>query len=480
MTYSLRDLDAAAALAAAGELVAQRRLIEVDELELLAHWAALHGESAGAERRVPMVQLGGEGTPVVQDHALGEIALARGTHVVATSNALADVLDLQHRLPRIWAVAVTGIVDIWIVRKVARMSRQLPLARVHVVDTAIARMLGREGGGRILDVAEAKIIEADIDAHNARVEAERMRRYVSFGRTNEHSLRTLIAQIDAGDAAWIDATITRVVEILRGQDDTERPIDEWRATALGYLARPAELLALLSESHADQGNDVEPGGDAEQQGCGCHLNRAIAFPRELLSHLRQIDWTKLRPRATLYLHLHEAALPGPGGAVPGVVRIQPAGNHGLRAHTLDQLHGFLRGTQVTLKPVIDLNQRVRTTAYEHPESLKERVYLLTGGDYWPYATSTNRNVDYDHVVPYQATGPPGQTGTHNSGPLGRRHHRWKTHAGYRASQVGDGSYLWTTPHGLTFVVDHDGTRQVEARTATRIELFASPEVRYCA
>ena len=69
-----------------------------------------------------------------------------------------------------------------------------------------------------------------------------------------------------------------------------------------------------------------------------------------------------------------------------------------------------------MKPVLDLSERVRTTAYEHPESLKERVYLTTGGDYWPYATSTSRKVDYDHPTPYDDTGPPGQTGTHNSGP----------------------------------------------------------------
>ena len=148
---------------------------------------------------------------------------------------------------------------------------------------------------------------------------------------------------------------------------------------------------------------------------------------------------------------------------------------GLGPVTLVSLQALLARTKLTVKPVIDLADRVRTTAYEHPESLKERVHLTTGGDYWPFATSTARRVDYDHPVPHDATGPPGQTGTHNSGPLGRRHHRWKTHAGYRSRQCGAGRYVWLTPHGLGFLVDHRGTRRISAGEA-RLILDAPPGV----
>ncbi|MFS3128624.1 DUF222 domain-containing protein [Nocardioides sp. Bht2] len=475
MNPALSDLDAAAVLAAAVDTVVHRRLVEVHELCLLAQWAALHSGDVPGGSRNALVQLGGEGTPKVQDHCLGEIALARGTHTVATTNALADVLDLRHRLPEIWAAAQSGIVDLWIVRKVAKMSRQLPLVAVGLVDAAVARMLGHEGGGRILEVAEAKIIEADIDAHHQRLEDEKRRRYVSFTRTNEHGLRTLIAQIEAGDAAWIEATLTRIVEILRrqGLDTVDRPTDEWRAIALGYLARPAELLALLAAEVHDNEQPATAEPDAPE-----HLNRAIAFPAELLAHLRQVDWRQLAPRAVLYLHLHEGALVQVGDRpkVAGVVRVESVGNFGLRAQTLDQLHGLLRGAKVTVKPVIDLANRVRTIAYEHPEALKEQVFLAVGGDYWPYANSTSRKVDYDHVTAYWPPPPPGappddgedrpaQTGNHNSGPLTRTHHRWKTHAGYRARQAGANRYVWTTPNGLAFMIDHQGTHRISREEA---------------
>ncbi len=164
---------------------------------------------------------------------------------------------------------------------------------------------------------------------------------------------------------------------------------------------------------------------------------------------------RIAPQAVLYLHLHEATLLG----ADGVARVE-----GLGPHTLSQLQVLLARTNVVVKPVIDLADRVRTTAYEHPEAVKERVHLVTGGDYWPYAVATGREVDYDHPTPYRPGAPPEdppQTGTHNSGPLGRRHHRWKTHAGYRARQCGHGRYVWLTPHGLAYLVDHRGTRPID-------------------
>jgi hypothetical protein len=56
--------------------------------------------------------------------------------------------------------------------------------------------------------------------------------------------------------------------------------------------------------------------------------------------------------------------------------------------------------------------------------------------------------------------PPGQTGTHNSGPLTRRHHRIKTHTAITSEQIGPGRYLWHTPHGKALLVDHRGTRHL--------------------
>jgi hypothetical protein len=390
MNDDLSDLDPAGLLAALSAATRARRLAEVQELVVLATWAAAHSGDPEIPRD-ELVQLGGEGTPLVQEFGLGESALARGTGVTATVNAMADTLDLIHRLPQVWAVCVVGDADLSIARRVAKLSRHLPADRVGVVDRAIARVIGHVSGGRVLVIAEAKIIEADPALHEKRVEA----------------------------------IVSRVAEILAPRYP-DAAAGELRSIAFGWLARPAELLDAL----------------------------------------REVDLTPLAPKAVLYVHLHEAAVLGAGG----VARVE-----GLGPVTLTGLQALLARTSLVIKPVLDLSDRVRTTAYEHRESLKERVHLTTGGDYWPYATSTSRNVDYDHPIPFDDTGPPGQTGTHNSGPLGRRHHRYKTHAGYRARQCGQGRYVWLTPHGLGFLVDSAGTRRISEKHALMI-LDAPPGV----
>ena len=77
--------------------------------------------------------------------------------------------------------------------------------------------------------------------HEERVEAERRRRYVSSGRTDEFGLRTVIARVEAGDAVWVEAIVARVAEIIAPRYP-DAGADEVRSIAFGWLARPAELL----------------------------------------------------------------------------------------------------------------------------------------------------------------------------------------------------------------------------------------------
>jgi hypothetical protein len=473
----LNELDAAGLLAAAAEAVQARRLSEVHDLEVLAQWAAVHsadpteGPDGAAARRLGnvLVQVGGDGTPGVQDFCLGEIALARSTGVTSSRNALADVLDLQHRLPLTWSVCRRGECDVWVARRIAKLSRNLAADKVKLVDSAMSRMIATEAAGRVLEVAEAKIIEADPALHDEKVEAGRRARFARLGRTDEYGLRMLIARLDAGDAVAVEATVCRVAQIIAPRHPEASP-DELRALAFAWLARPAELFILLLEHTTPEAesapdpeldldlDDVEPEESS--------VARALAFPADLLDRLRDLDLTPLAPNGVLHLHLHEAALHGTDG-VDGVVRVE-----GFGPVTLNRLTELLARVNLRIQPVKDLSDRVRYTAYEHPESLRDQVHLITGGDYWPYATSTSRHVDLDHPTPYHHGAgrepPPGQTGSHNSGPLGRRHHRWKTHAGYRSRQCGEGRYVWLTPHGLGFLVDHTGTHRIHPEKARMI------------
>ena len=55
-----------------------------------------------------------------------------------------------------------------------------------------------------------------------------------------------------------------------------------------------------------------------------------------------------------------------------------------------------------------------------------------------------------------------QTGMDNLGPLGRFHHRVRTHGNWAVEQPFPGIYLWRAPHGSIYLVDHTGTRKVTA------------------
>ena len=466
MTTDLRDASPAGLLAAAVDTVRARRLAEVDELKVLGLWAAMHGEDplegldpreAAHARRIGKVlrQLGGEGTPGVQDFCIGEIAVARGAGDTATRNKMADVLDLQHRMPLTWAVCEAGDAEPWVACKIAKLSRHVPAERMWIVDQAVARMIGTESVWRTLQVAEAKIVEAAPAVHEEKAEAAEQSRFVAVGQSDEDGMRMVVGKVTAADGAGIDAMLEAIAaHILTTHPDTTA--DERRSIALGYFGRLGQLLLLLLTG-------IDPDAHPDAEGGDPVLARALAIPAEALDLLRDPKVAaRLAPQATLYVHLHEHTLL----TGDGVARVE-----GLGAMTLSQLQVLLAGHHVTVKPVIDLADRVRTTAYEHPEALKERVFLTAGGDYWPYASSLGRTVEFDHCTTFIHDPPPDlpdQTGNHNSGPLGKRHHRWKTHAGYEAKQCGADRYVWRTPHGLTYLKDHRGTRPIDPAHARLI------------
>jgi hypothetical protein len=423
---ALAELSPDALLGLAERGVVVRRAAEVDDLLVVAAWARVHstdprrdpGTGARAWSEDRLVHPGGEGTPGVCEFSIPELATARQVSATTCAREIGDVLDLMHRLPRVWEQTRGLACPVWLARKVARLSRRLPVDRVHVVDDAVAEAIGGLAPGRVLAICEAKVIEADPATHAARVAAERRRRYVGLSRTDECGLRHVIARVEAGEAVWIDATLERVADLIADRHpDAGRA--ELRSIAMGWLARPAEVLQLLLEGRGDSGE----------------VARATALPADLLEALATAKPARFRPQVDLVVHLTDLALAGQ--ATP-VARVEGIGPLLADSHLFDHC-------RVRVTPVIDLHDRIAVDCYEHPTGLARRIRLGVPGDYFPY--------DPD--------GPPGQTGTHNSLPHGRRHHRWKTHAGFTSRQCGPHRYLWRTPQGRYYLVDHTGTHRLD-------------------
>lgn len=98
-------LDAAATLAAVEGALEQRRAAESRDLALAAHWADLHAADpqlgrggrrvwAGEDR---LVQVGGEGTPQVQELCLTELAISRRVHPHAARRLVLSVALFDDR-----------------------------------------------------------------------------------------------------------------------------------------------------------------------------------------------------------------------------------------------------------------------------------------------------------------------------------------------------------------------------------------------
>ncbi|MEU4392367.1 DUF222 domain-containing protein [Kribbella sp. NPDC023855] len=156
---------------------------------------------------------------------------------------------------------------------------------------------------------------------------------------------------------------------------------------------------------------------------------------------------------TLYVHLtDETLLTG-----EGVARIE---GHGPMLIT--QLAELTGHNHITIRPVIDLNDKLSVDAYEIPQRIREHLKLKYPTEQFVYGTAdTSRTPDLDHIQPFTPNGPPGQTNTDNLIPLRRFSHRVKTHAGWQVRRLDNHTLEWTTRHGFKFIVDHQGTHPAD-------------------
>jgi hypothetical protein len=181
---------------------------------------------------------------------------------------------------------------------------------------------------------------------------------------------------------------------------------------------------------------VEPVGDAA--GRGSHLPRA---PKALQIFVREAAGS-------------EDAEPRLFGEVPrwGVV------SQGV----LDRWMGSHRAK---FTRVVDLARSDAVDDHDPPAWMRSVVELRDRHCVAPGCMRPAAECDKDHIVPYDPTGPPGQTSPENLACLCRRHHLLKTHAGWSYYRDRRGSYVWTSPQGRVFVVESEGTEYLIGQVA---------------
>ena len=138
---------------------------------------------------------------------------------------------------------------------------------------------------------------------------------------------------------------------------------------------------------------------------------------------------------------------------------------------------WLATDRVVVRPVLDPLGQPPLDSYEVRGDLREAVQLVHPFEIFPWGTLLSRRADTDHTiayVPVDEGGPPGQTRLNNLGPLSRRHHNAKTHGAFTCHQPLPGMFLWRTPTGHWYQVDHHGTQHLGRNTPTILQQQAEP------
>lgn len=405
----------AAVLAAARRHRAEAEAAEVRVLQDALSWAMLHvtddDQRAAQWGEVP-VPLAGDGAPMVSEFCVTELAAVLGLSSASGRDLVAHALELGHRLPRLWRRVCRGQVAAWWARRVADATLRLSAEAAAFVDAQVAPFAHRVSLGQLERLVAEAIARFMPEEACRRRELAADGRYftVEHGQVSFAGTSRVEAELDLADALDLDAAVAAGAEQLSTLGSTES-LDVRRAKAAGELAR--RQLAL----------DLQAGFESE--------DRPARPPRREM---------------VLYVHLSQDAVTG---------RVENRGPHLITPGTIREWLG-VRGTKVTVRPVVDLAAERSTNTYRIPDDVRERVVLRDPTCVFPWCTHPSRRLDLDHVVPYSHDGP-GQTSTSNLAPLCRHHHRAKTHGGWGYRVIAPGQYEWVSPHGYRYRTDAGGT-----------------------
>lgn len=382
--------------------------------------------------------IAGPDAPLVSEFALAELIAVLGRSPESGRAYVGRCIELGWRLPHICDRVLDGRVRLWKALEVADLTRMLSTHAAAFVDRNIAFALGSCTWAQVRRLVEEAITRFDPDAaEEARQDAADERCFhIGTERTTDHGLVEIDGLLDAADAIDLDAAIGRRATSL-GKLGNDGSLDVRRAIAAGEIAR-ADLTLDLEIVDTETGEVI-----------------TVAKARKVVLHV----------------HLSDRALTGAGLA---------GGEVGRCEETCSPISPFqirewcqTPGTAVTVRPVIDLADHVPVDSYEIPDRLRDQAVLRDHHCAFPYCGRSARSCDLDHHRPH-ARG--GSTCPCNLVPLCRKHHRLKTHTnqltGWNYTIVETGTYLWRSPNGHAWLVDHHGTRDLDP--ARPIDPIAGP------
>ena len=450
LNESVDGLDAGNQLALADEVSACLATLEWVRCRLASGFAIqdFHSPLVQAARRRPggivSRRLGGPDTPEVAESTITELALSLGCSERLASDYIAVGLDLRFRL-RCTNNDFGGGRLTWAhARVISESTRLLSTADAERLDERLADAAQTRTPARLRVLARRLAAKADPTAMARRHARAYDERGVAF------------FPLDDGIAAMC---LDHRLEVMAVVDDQ---LERWArhrrsldaATATSAHKADAALLLLLGR-HPVTGRDLLRSAP-EDDGVG-QAQAAVSDPDAVQTTTSAI------------------CLPGPEDVLPAHTELRVT----MSADTLIGLddttceldgHGPITAAQARrlaldgpasilrrlfTDPADDSVRFLDARTYRFTASQAESIRALHPMSTFPGATTPARHCDLDHRVPYR-TGPPdpaGQTVVANAQPLGRRHHRIRTHVGWtcQVDPVDQHTTYWTSPYGRRYV-----------------------------
>ena len=277
---------------------------------------------------------------------------------------------------------VKGDLPAWRARRVARETMVLSLEAAAYVDRHVAHVAHKVRPAQL-----DRLVEEAIGRFMPE-EAERRRRQAADGRsftidTRQPSLRgtsTVYGELDLADALDLDAAVAAGAQALKDLGSTDT-LDVRRATAVGDLARRQLTLDLNPTP------DATPDGHGTRTRAGRHRDRR----RRRDGRARQ---TRRPPRgrpASRVRWCCTCTSPTP----PSSPARRWTGEFGRVENTRGPVHAEqIRqwcgnpDAEITVQPVLDLNEHIDVEAYEIRGRLREQTILTHPTCVFPWCTQT--------------------------------------------------------------------------------------------
>src|SRR5829696_6191658 len=390
---------------------------EIATVRAIAEWAGEHTVADEAEAATLIergldtgLPLAGPGAPLISDFAVMELSALLGRSLDSGRNYVGQVIELAHRLPRLWARVLDGEVPVWKALRVADHTRLLSLEAAGFVDAQLAPFAHGCSWAQVDRLVEEALVRFDPEAAEERRRDAQDHRHVDLGldQAGYDGIAHGTTALDIADALDLEQAIARRAK-LNGQLGDTDPLHVRRAKALGEIAREDLILDLdVADPQTGEITRTVPGRKTE-----------------LVLHLSASDQTVGRFGNT---------------RTPiSVEQIKQWFN--------------LANTSVIVRPVLDLAGHQPVDSYEIPDRIARQVKLRDHHCVFPHCTRPAESCDLDHLQPHADDG---ETCPCNLAPLCRGHHRLKTAGRAHYQMITPGTYHWTLPSG-TYLVDPAGT-----------------------